>query len=145
MQDYLNYAKEDDKKDIIDFLNAAEAVPVEERLTFREVKERITKYNEENGITYANCHSKPAIRFRGLVNPIASKFKGTTFGERPYFYSPINCTYEFTNCEKYWFNDLCGRSLYSQCIDKYDSDHNGIRLDNYIGSWEFFYFYEVKN
>lgn len=146
LKDYLeNYANENDKKDIKTFLSACEAVPQEERLTFRQVKERIEKHNAEHGITYANCHDKPALRFRGLLNPIASGLNDVTFDNNPRFYTPASCTYEFSNCDKYWFGDLCGKSLYANCVDRFDPDSMGIRLDNYIGCWKFFYFYEVKN
>ncbi len=109
-----------------------------QKLTFLEVEEIITDYHLKNNIHY-NTDRKdyPIMVFRGVVDPIASKWI-------PKDYTEDECTYEFNDTDKFWFGECIGNSLFAWCIDPNDPDTNGIRLDGYLGKWKWKYFYRVK-
>lgn len=131
-------------------------VPEIKKLTWSQVCDIIQKYHKENNIQYCTDRTNyPVLHFRAVFDPFASNWpkyykkwddnlnKNVDDLEKPRTYSEESCTYEFDDCQKYWFSDLIGRSLFACCLDKNDLDCTGIKLDQYLGSWKMLYCYQI--
>lgn len=134
-------------------------IPECEKLTWKQVREMIAKYHEDNDIHYCSDRKEhPYLTFRVVFDPFASNwpkyeqkwnYDGDTPTqeddlEKPKTYSEESCTYEFDDGQKYWFGDIGGNSLFARCLNKNEPDHMGIRLDYYLGDWKILYCYQVK-
>lgn len=139
-------------------------IPESEKLTFSQVQDIIRKYHKDHDIHYASTRDDcPPLRFRIVFDPTESGWKvyqnklddngmiirdskGNPIPDKtkPITYSIESCTYEISDCDKFWFGECCGNSLYAECIDEHEPDSNGIRLDYYLGSWKILYCYQVK-
>lgn len=133
-----------------------ECVPECEKLTFSQVRDIIDKYHQEHDIHYVSDRKviKPLV-FRVVFDPFASgwsKYKKYPDDEgnivddltHPITYTLESCTYEFNDCDKYWFGECGGNSLFAHCLNKDELDSSGIRLDYYLGDWKILYCYQVK-
>lgn len=134
-------------------------IPEKDKLTWKQVCDTIYKYHKDNDIHYTSDRKDfPILRFRVVFDPFASNWpkyeskwdyendKPTRIDDlsKPKTYTEESCTYEFDDCQKYWFGDIGGNSLFACCINKNESDYMGIRLDYYLGDWKILYCYQVK-
>lgn len=140
-------------------------IPESEKLTFSQVRDIIYKYHKEHDIHYVSDRKElPILSFRIVFDPFASDWKkyqnklddngrvmydekGNVIPDetKPITYSTEACTYEISDCDKYWFGECGGNSLYGFCMDKNELDSMGIRLDCYLDHWKILYCYQVKN
>lgn len=134
-------------------------IPEKDKLTWKQVWDTIYKYHNDNNIHYTSDRKDfPILRFRVVFDPFASDWpkyeskwdydsgKPVRVDDlsKPKTYTEESCTYEFDDCQKYWFGDIGGNSLFACCVNENESDHMGIRLDYYLGDWKILYCYQVK-
>ena len=102
-----------------------------EKLTFRELCDRIDKHNEENDV---RCQFEDK-------NPLTCRIVYKSENWKDKNYTETERTYEFTSDNKYFLGAMGGNSIYADCLDGKDE---GVRLDWYMGIWKIEYCYIVE-
>lgn len=97
------------------------------KMTFAEVSDLFYKHNEENGCTQFSDNAR-------LTAVVVFK-QGSWFNAE---YTEVQRSYRFVSDNKYFLPDMCGNSIYANCLD---GSENGVRLDWYLGKWEVDYCY----
>lgn len=97
------------------------------KMTFAEVCDLFYKHNEEKGCTQFSDNER-------LTAVVVFKL-GPWFNAE---YTEIQRSYRFVSDNKYFLPDMCGNSIYANCLD---GSENGVRLDWYLGKWEVDYCY----
>ena len=97
-------------------------------MTFEEVCDLFYKHNENRAVTqFGDKDSR-------LVAVVVFK-QGPWFNDE---YTETQRSYRFVSDNKYFMPDMCGNSLYANCLDGVD---RGVRLDWYLENWEVDYCY----
>lgn len=97
------------------------------KLTFGEFREKMWKFNEENGVTVKG--KGPTIY--GVVVMTKDSFS------KPY--TEVERSYRCSNQNKAFIADQCSNSIFADCLDGTDF---GVRLDWYIPTdWKVDYCY----
>lgn len=97
------------------------------KMTFEEVCDLFYKHNEEKRCTQFSDNER-------LIAVVVFK-QGSWFNAE---YTEIQRSYRFVSDNKYFMSDMCGNSIYANCLD---GSENGVRLDWYLGKWEVDYCY----
>lgn len=101
-----------------------------EKLTYSQMCDRFVTHNEENGITSQFSDGHPVL---GVI-----VFKPESWPNSNY--NLKERSYVVTSDNKAFVPDLCGASIFGDCLDGLDK---GIRLDYYMkaGGWRVDYCY----
>ena len=100
-------------------------------MTFAQARKIIDEHNTKENITKQFCDKHPIKLY--IVYTKDSFDKKYTEKQR---------TYETRSDNKYFLPNMCGNSLFGNCLDGND---DGVRLDWYFGSWKIERCYLMKD
>jgi len=102
------------------------------KITWSELSDIFLKHADK--VRYVD--DRNPIRAVVVFDPVKSKWKKQIGG-----YTLESRSYEIASSDKYWHGECGGSSIFAYCLDKTSPDHNGIRLDFYLGKWKIDYCY----
>lgn len=100
-----------------------------EKLTFKQLLEKINEHNKKNQIKTQYSDSNPLICIAVIDN--------SSFTEE---YPLESRSYKFRSDEKFFLPHMISNSIWAESLDKTDY----IRLDYYLNHWKIEYFYIIE-